>query len=384
MMRAKPVRAALSLLGIYIGVLALVVILSIREGIRRQIEDQFKTQGARILFVYPGFDPVAKKIGRLSVNDVSLLASLNGVLMVEPRSTVDVDARAPGASTRAKVTGIDDRFIPVYRVPIIRGRAFLKGEVDQRTAVCLLSVQAVEKLFAGGEPIGQSVEMKGTLFQVIGVVDWSQSVTMRSALPEIDVLLPGSWLKNMSQDFFGSLEVRVSPSMNGEQAVNMVKDALSRGDAGREKLYFVRSLEQVVERSREFTDKISLGLLAIAAVSLLVGGIGVANVMITSVTERTREVGVRKALGAKRIDILIQFLVESSVLCASGGILAVMTGYIGVYLITTFLKVPIPITVPVAPVMGCFALTVFIGLIAGLYPASRAGALNPAEALRYE
>jgi len=384
MMLSKPVRSILSLLGIYIGVLALVVILAIREGVRGQLEGLYKTNGAHVIFIHPGFDRVAKKIGRLTQEDVWRLSQVPGVLSAMARASAEKDIRTPAATLHAHLTGIDDRFISLYRVPLIRGRNFLKEEIDKRQAVCLLTVETTEKLFPTAEPIGQTIDLEGTAFRIIGVVDWDTETAGRTSLSEVDVLIPALWLAPKEGEFISMVEVRVRPEMSIEQGVQAVKTAISHGVESRENLYFVRSLEEMVERSRAFNDRILGGLLGIAGISLLVGGIGVANVMITSVTERTREVGIRKALGATRVHILSQFLVEASMLSASGGLLAVATGVVGVSVVKTLFNVSIPLAIPVLPCAACLFLTIVIGLVAGVYPASRAASLSPAEALRYE
>src|ERR1700687_494394 len=151
MMRAKPVRAALSLLGIYIGVLALVVILSIREGIRRQLDDLYRTEGAHVIFVYPGYDQARKKIGRLGPDDVELLRATSGVLSAAPRLTTEADVQSGATAIHARVAGADDRLVAVYRIPLVRGRVFLSEEVQNKAGVCILSSEAARKLYPSSE-----------------------------------------------------------------------------------------------------------------------------------------------------------------------------------------------------------------------------------------
>lgn len=384
MMRAKPVRAALSLLGIYIGVASLVVILSLREGIRRQIQDVYRTEGARVVFVHPGFDQVSKKIGRITANDIPRLSAMPGVLSVSSRSSGDMDVHTAAATVRAKVSSVDDRFIPIYRIPLIRGRNFFADEIVKKQPVCIITGQLARTLFPLSEPVGAVIDVQGIPFQVIGVVLWTPEATTRTSIYEVDMFVPPDWLPARENDFLSAVEVRLNPSVSDERALALVRQTISRGDAQREKLYLIRSLEQMVERNKGMNDRIMGNLLGIAAISLLVGGIGVANVMITSITERTREVGLRKALGARRMDILTQFLTESCVLAGSGGFLAVATAAIGIQILPSLWQTASPLVLPILPVSGCVFLTVLIGLLAGLYPASWAAALSPAEALRYE
>jgi len=369
MVRSKPVRSILSLLGIYIGVLALVLILGIREGLSRQMRDLYRTQGANVVFVHPGFDEVSKRIGRVGPEDILRLQETRGVLSVLPRLNAEMDVRAGGLSAHAKLLGIDAEFIPLYRIQVIRGRIFLPEEVQKKQPVCLLSADMARKLFPLAEPVGSSVDMQGTAFQVIGVVEWDAQAAQRTSAGEVDILVPQPWTASQdSNNVYPMVEVRVQSQVTPEEALRLVTEVLSHGVKSREKLYFVRSMEQFVEKMKKSTDQMMLGLLGIAAISLFVGAIGVANVMVTSVTERTREVGIRKALGARRTDILMQFLVESSVLSISGGILAVTTGAAGISIYTALFDSSIPMALPVMPVAGCLLLTVLIGKKAILRP----------------
>lgn len=384
MMRAKPVRSLLSLLGIFIGVLALVVILTIRAGMRRQLTEAYQLKGVRVVFVHPGFDPVSKRLGRIGPEDIARLRRVQGIKAVWPRLSTELDVRTAATSAKVNVLGIDDQFVPVYRIPMVRGRTFLAQEVVRGDAVCLLTVGGVEKFFPRSEPLGATIDIQGRPNRVIGVVLWTFDAQQRTGAMDCDLLVPITQLGESPGGFISMLEVRLDERMAPERALALVTHTLTYGDPSRQTLFFVRSMDQIAEKRKEFDDRTMMALLGIAAISLLVGGIGIANVMITSVTERTREVGIRKALGARRHDILFQFLLESSLLCATGGSLAVFLGVTGITVAQTFFRFAIPMEIPPLELIACVLLTMFIGLLAGVYPASRAAAMPPVEALRYE
>ncbi len=388
MMRAKPVRSVLSLLGIYIGILALIIILSIHQGVRQDLDNLYRTRGAQIVLVFPSFNETTHKVGQLTVDQVNLLTTVKGVESALLRMSKEEELKSSSFALRHQVVGVDAAFLPLYRVPLKRGRLFLASEVSTRQPVCVLTQEAAHKLFPVTDPLQGRVTMLGSAFEVIGIVDWQETTSQRTFMENVGAFVPHPWLSSASPSEgmgpFTCLEVRLQSEIAPAAAVQLVRRTLSHDDEDRAKQYMIMTLENFFRRKRETNEQTMRSLLAIAAISLLVGGIGVANVMLTSVTERTREVGLRKALGARRTDILLQFLVESSVLSGAGGFLAGLSGWVIIAVLPSLLKNSPHLIFPPSEVAACLLLTLVIGLIAGIYPASRAAALPPAEALRYE
>jgi putative ABC transport system permease protein len=383
MLRARPLRSALSLLGIYLGMLALIVILAIHAGTLRRIEELFRTEGAQIVLVQPGYDEALGKIGRVTSELAFRVRNSPRVQSVMLRLNDDKTLRVGSRSVQIACQGIDDVFLSIYRIPVKAGRGLLPQESESRQAVILLTPETAEKLFPYSDPIGERVDMEGVMFQVIGIVEWDAAASQRAFVHKAQAFVPAGWLAK-DKDFIRMMEIRLDANASVLEAVDDVERLVTLNDPTQKKMFQVQSLQEYVQESRESHMRTLKSLLAIAAVSLLVGGIGVANVMLTSVTERIREIGLRKALGARRRDLVRQFLVEAAVLTAFGGFLALVTGVGGVLLLPSFVSMDIPLALAWGPMLTCWALTFVIGLLAGLYPASRAAALDPVEALRYE
>lgn len=386
MVKAKPVRAALSVTGIFVGVLALAVILCVSEGVKRTLAESFSTRGATIFFVYPGFDQATRSVGRVTPDDLIRLREIPGIVSVLPRRTLDWTARSESGSSALRVTGVDADFFQVYRIRFLRGRPFTKAETERRSPVCVLTQEKAVELFPYADPVGASLTLNGVSFQVIGVVEWEFGAGVRTNLFDTTAFVSMAWVEGdaPAASFFSVTEVRAAADLPPREVQRRITAVLTRGESSREKLFMLRSLDEMGEKMREMQDRILRGLLAIAAISLLVGAIGIANIMITSVTERTREVGVRKAVGAGRIDILLQFLVESAVLTGLGGACAVSLAAFSTLVVPALLGVQWPLAVPWIQLGFCLAGSLAVGVIAGLYPANQAARLSPAEALRYE
>jgi putative ABC transport system permease protein len=382
----NAVRSILSVLGIVIGIASVITILAIGAGVKQFIMEKINAQGANVLVLSPNYDSQSDRMGYFEMDDVDRIQNLPFVITAVPRVNAYKEIRSRQAIRRGDVLGVDSNYISGKLQKIVEGRNFSPIDVESRNTFCLLNLQTREELFPQQEAVGQSIFMDGVPWVVIGVYTENKKSRSVSRGGEIEILTPITTLIRSAKDItIRNIDVQVKENAMADAPQNL-KEALVRGDPNRENLFTIRDQKSLYARSLETQKLLSIIGTIIAGISLIVGGIGMMNVMLTSVAERTREIGLRRALGARKKDVLIQFLVESCVLSGMGGLLGLILGVTMARVlpaIFTDFFTQIPRVQPgflFVAVAGGFVL----GLCFGLYPAVKASRLSPAEALRTE
>ena len=385
-------RSALTVLGIVIGVAAVIATLAIGQGARAAVQAQIASLGANTLTVIPG--SVTSGGARGGFGGVQTMTADDATAIA--RDCPAVEAASAGTRTTAQVVAADNNwstsvqgvtpdFVTIRQWPVNEGAFFTDSDVRGSAKVAVLGQSVVDQLFPGQNPVGQTIRIKNTPFRVVGVLTVKGGSGFGGDTDDT-ILIPLTTAQNR---LMGITYVNwISVSARDESSVAEATDQITELLRERHKIrggnddFFIRT-QQEAASSAEATSKVMTTLLAsIAAVSLLVGGIGIMNIMLVSVTERTREIGIRRAIGARRYDILVQFLIESAVLSLAGGALGVLIGVLTAKLVSLFAHWP----TMVAPeaVLVAFLFATLVGLFFGWYPAMRAARLNVVESLRYE
>ncbi|MBI4504959.1 MAG: ABC transporter permease [Chloroflexi bacterium] len=406
---ANKLRSALTMLGIVIGVGAVIAMMSVGQGAQSQVTQSIRSMGTNLLFVRPGSTQQGGVRGgqgsaqTLTLEDAEALASpanAPSVSLVAPESNAFVQVIAGGANVNTRVTGTTPEYQDVRNIRAAAGEFISRQHVDRASLVVVLGANVAEQLFASGDPIDQSVRVatfsgnqsRALTFRVVGVMERKGGTGFGNQDDQIYVPLTTLQRRLISQrsvvgrQRVQTINVQVADEQLMPQAVQEIGELLRQRHRVAQDDFTILSQEDMLATANQVTGIMTILLGSIAGISLVVGGIGIMNIMLVSVTERTREIGIRKAVGAKRRDILLQFLVEAVVVSLAGGVLGLLLGVAGANVIGT-LELNgqrLATVVPLEAVLLACAVSAAIGIFFGLYPATRAARLNPIEALRYE
>jgi len=390
--RAGKLRAALTMLGIIIGVAAVIAMVALGTGAQRAIDERIAALGSNLLSIYPGqfhVRGVASDLrAPLTTDDARALsrdAPLVGEVVPEIQQLLQLEYE--GENLNVNVLGTTPNYDEVHNYRMDLGRMFSTGDDEARRRTAVLGSALPEMLGADGAAmIGRTVFIRGIPFEVVGV--FAEKGSEGSWWnPDERVLIPllTARYRVFGSDRLRSISIQVADGVPLEQGMVDAERVLRREHGispGEENDFRILNRQQLLNTQQEASQVFTTLLASIAGVSLLVGGIGIMNIMLVSVVERTREIGIRKALGATRMNILMQFLVEALVLCLVGGLLGMVLGGAGSMALARFAGWNTFISA--GAVALAFAFSVAVGIVFGLWPARRAASLNPIEALRYE
>jgi putative ABC transport system permease protein len=392
----NKMRSALTMLGIIIGVGAVIAMIAVGSGAKQRIADQIASMGSNMLIVLSGSSTSgglrfgSGTVPTLKVDDgKAILAEIPSVKYVAPSLGGVAQVVFGNQNWSTVVNGTTPEVLEIREWSLASGRSFTQQDVDGAAKVCLLGKTVVENLFGGVDPIGQIVRIKKVPFTVVGVLGSKGQSTYGTDLDDtIFVPLTTAQKRLFGMQFPGMVRLiyvqarSLEVMKEVEDQINALLRQRHRIQPGQDNDFSVRNLTEIASSAEQSAKVMSLLLGAIASISLIVGGIGIMNIMLVSVTERTREIGIRIAVGAKGRDILLQFLIESLVLSLIGGIMGIAIGIAGTLVLATFTQWPILFSINA--IFLAFLFSGSVGVFFGFYPARKASMLNPIEALRYE
>ena len=394
-LQRNRMRSALTALGVIIGVAALITTVVTGEAARKRITAQIASMGAAMLMIVPGASVQGGFVGAAGTGrpllreDVDALAQGRAIRYAVPIDRTGGQVISTNLNWSTQILGTTPDYIRIRDWPIRRGRVLTTTDNDTAAKVCVLGNTVAQNLFGDRDPVGETIRVKQMPCEVIGLLEVKGQSAMGSDQDDI-VLIPHLTLRtrvlNQSRQHVGSIMVAATSDGDlaaAEREVGVILRQRHKLAEEQENDFTIRNLSELVQTQQRIVETQTSMLRNVAAVSLLVGGIGIMNIMLVSVTERTREIGLRLAIGARDRDILLQFLVEAIVLSVLGGILGILLGMLGATLLST-LSGGAEIEFSASWIALGFGVSVAIGVIFGYYPARKAAQLDPIDALRYE
>ena len=396
---ANKIRSFLTMLGVIIGVMSVVVLVAVGQGTTASVTESISSMGTNLLTVsiqtrsvgmgmFGGFGGGRNSRGGgssskgtviLKLNDILSLENYEEIEYVSPVCTGNLTVKAGSVNTSASITGVLPAYASIINQGVQAGRYIIDADVDNRSAVCVIGVDLAADLFGSTDVVGNTLHIDGRQFRIVGVLE-SKGTSMGGSSDE-SVVMPFTLAQRMlDSTTISSIYLSAADSSVVNRAQTIVENFLYKKYQNTS-TYSVSNQTEMLETASETSSTLSLMLGGIASISLLVGGIGIMNIMLVSVTERTREIGIRKAIGAKRKSILMQFLIESAVISGLGGVVGLVLAYAVLHLLESMMGMSVALEPAVSYLAVGFSMAV--GVIFGLYPANKASKLRPIEALHY-
>lgn len=390
---ANKMRSLLTMLGIIIGVAAVIALVSIGYGVRSQIQDSISSLGSNLLMVYPGAPrtpgvrPTADSQKTLKLEDYTTISHLQDIDMASPVSAgSSYVVIYTNKNWPTSVNGVNSDFQYINNWTVKSGRFITASQVERRERVAVIGATVATNLFGTEDPVGKDIRIKNNPYKVIGVLESKGSGSFGNDQDDVIYIPYTTGMERLQGvDYLRMIYIKAKDGVDLDRLQTDVENILRvRHNIKNPELddFNVRNMATIMATVEETTATMTLFLGAVAAISLVVGGIGIMNIMLVSVTERTREIGVRKALGATYRVIVMQFLIEAVVISLVGGAIGILVGIGASKLIGALTSMKTVISM--GPILLSFGFSMAIGLVFGLYPARKAAKLNPIDALHYE
>jgi putative ABC transport system permease protein len=374
--KSNKLRSFLTMLGIIIGVSSVIVLVSIAQGSTKSVTSQINSLGTNLLTISTFGTDI-----NLAEDKINEIKKLNGVKAISPVVSGRVNVKKDRITSQVTLTGTNADYTNVRDAKVTNGRFLTDLDIEYRQKIAVIGSDTAATFFGTENPVGQYLQVEGTSFKVVGVLA-SKGSSLGQSGDSVIIVPLSTGQRLVKSTSINQVYLQGKSAAQMDYVMNEVKMSLASLYPNKSDSYTVTNQQDVMETMSSVSNTMTMMLGGIASISLLVGGIGIMNIMLVSVSERTKEIGIRKAIGAKRRDVLLQFLIEAAVLSAMGGLIGILAGLGLGKILSSMLGLTVSFSTSV--IILSFLFSLIIGVVFGVFPANKASKLNPIQALRYE